>query len=135
MTVVDASVAAKWFLPGEPLSSEARAVLHEIRDDPRGFLVPELFMNELLAVLARMHGVTAADVAEAISLVEALGLHRVANGHDLLATAAELAVDWGLSGYDATYVALARLVGGAWLTADRRAANRVRDRKLVRILG
>ena len=56
MTVVDASVAAKWFLPGEPLSSEARAVLHEIRDDPRGFLVPELFMNELLAVLARMHG-------------------------------------------------------------------------------
>lgn len=135
MTVVDASVAAKWFLPGEPLASEARAVLHAIRDEPREFLVPELFMNELLAVLARMHGVTAADVAEAISLVEALGLHRVANGHELLATAAGLAVDWGLSGYDATYVALARLVGGAWLTADRRAASRVRDRKLVRILG
>ena len=135
MTIVDASVAAKWFLPGEPLASEARAVLYEIRDDPRGFLVPELFMNELLAVLARMHGVTAVDVAEAISLVEALGLHRVANGHELLASAAELAVDWGLSGYDATYVALARLAGGAWLTADRRAANRVRDRKLVRILG
>ena len=30
MTVVDASVAAKWFLPGEPLASEARAVLYEI---------------------------------------------------------------------------------------------------------
>ncbi|MBY0276610.1 hypothetical protein K2Z84_14820 [Candidatus Binatia bacterium] len=71
----------------------------------------------------------------AISLVEALGLHRAANGHELLATAAKLAVDWGLSGSDATYVALARLVGGAWLTADRRAAVRVRERKLVRILG
>ncbi len=92
-------------------------------------------MNELLAVLARMQGVSAAEVAEAIALVEALGLHRVANGHELLATAAELAVEWGLSGYDATYVALARLVGGSWLTADRRAASRVRNRRLVRILG
>lgn len=135
MTVLDASVAAKWFLPDEALATEARDVLHAIGDDPRAFIVPELFMNELLAVLARMPGVTAADVAEAISLVESLGLHRVANGHDLLATAAELSVDWGLSGYDATYVALARLVRGTWLTADRRAAARVRERKLVRILG
>ena len=68
-------------------------------------------------------------------LIEALGLHRVANGHELLATAARLAVDWGLSGYDATYVALASLLGGTWLTADERAAKRVRTRKLVRILG
>lgn len=135
MTVVDASVAAKWFLPEEPLAEEARAVLHAIGNDPREFIVPELFMTELLAVLARMRGVTATDVTRAISLIESLGLHRVANGHDLLATAAELAVDWGLSGYDATYVALARLVKGTWLTADRRAAARVRERKLVRILG
>ena len=70
-----------------------------------------------------------------MTVVDALGIHRVANGHELLATAAALAVDWVLSGYDATYVALAKLVGGSWLTADRRAAGRVRERRLVRILG
>ncbi len=135
MTVVDASVAVKWFLPEELLAEEARAVLHAIADAPREYVVPELFMTELLAVLARMRGVTTADVTDALSLVESLGIHRVANGHELLATAAALAVDWGLSGDDATYVALAKLVGGSWLTADRRAAGRVRERRLVRILG
>lgn len=64
-----------------------------------------LFMTELLAVLARMRGVTTADVTEALSLVESLGTHRIANGQELLVTAAALAVDWGLSEYDATYVA------------------------------
>jgi hypothetical protein len=37
--------------------------------------------------------------------------------------------------YEATRVALAKLVGGSWLTADRHAAGRVRERRLVRIPG
>lgn len=134
MTVLDASVAVKWFVDGEPLVREARSVLLTIQDDPRGFVVPELFMNEVLAVLARMPGATTEQVAEALQLLAALGLHRVANGHDLLATAARFAVGWGLSGSDATYVALADLVGGQWLTADERALKRVRKRGLARLL-
>lgn len=135
MTVVDASVAVKWFTDDEPLAAEAQTILEAIQEKPRDFAVPELFMNEVLAVLARSPGATGRQVGEALGLIEALGLHRVANGHELLATAARLAVDWGLSGYDATYVALASLLGGTWLTADERAAKRVRTRKLVRILG
>jgi predicted nucleic acid-binding protein len=133
--VLDASVAVKWFVDGEPLVAEARGVLHQIADDPRSYVVPELFMNELLAVLARSPGAKADEVAEALSLVETLGLHRVGNGHELLDTAARVAIEWGLSGYDAVYVSLAKLVDGAWLTADRRAADRVRKRSLVRVLG
>ena len=60
---------------------------------------------------------------------------RVANGHELLASAAEIAIEWRLSGYDATYLALATLAGGTWLTADGRAAKRVKQRGLVRVLG
>ena len=135
MIVLDASVALKWFVPSEPLAAEAAGVLDEIAADPRPYAVPELFMNELLAVLPRLPGVTTDGVASALSLVESLGLARIGNGHDLLAAAAGFACDWGLSGYDATYLAAAALGNGVWLTADARAARRVPRRHLVRVLG
>ena len=134
ITVVDASVALKWFVADEPLVDEAARVLDEIERDPSPYLVPELFMNELLAVLCRLPG-RPAKVQEAMALVEALGLTRVGNGHDLLARAADLAGRWRLSGYDAVYVALAASCDGVWLTADARAARRVDRPNLVRLLG
>lgn len=135
MIVVDASVAIKWFVAGEPLVEEAESVLAEIQEDPSNYVVPDLFMNELLAVLCRLPGSTPARVKEALSLVEALGMSRIGNGHELLALAAEFAGRWRLSGYDALYVALASLVGAQWLTADARAARRIRNSDLVVLLG
>ena len=135
MIVVDASVAIKWFVSGEPLVEEAERVLAEIQEDPSRYLVPDLFMNELLAVLCRLPGSTPSRVKEALALVEALGMRRIGNGHELLASTADLADRWKLSGYDALYVALASLVGGEWLTADARAARRIRDGDLVVLLG
>jgi predicted nucleic acid-binding protein len=67
--------------------------------------------------------------------VEELGIPRVGNGHELMRAAAGVPCDWGLSGYDATYVALAQLTGGKWLTADARAAKKVRRSSLVTLLG
>ena len=135
MIVVDASVAIKWFVAGEPLVEEAERVLGEIQEDPSSYVVPELFMNELLAVLCRLPGSTPSRVKQALALVEALGMRRIGNGHELLALAAELAGRWRLSGYDALYVALASLVGAQWLTADARAARRVESSDLVALLG
>ena len=60
---------------------------------------------------------------------------RVGNGHELLALAAAFAGRWGLSGYDAVYVALASLAEGVWLTADERAVRRIGRNKLARLLG
>ena len=135
MTVLDASVALKWFVEDEPLVDEARTVLDAIGEDPAPYAIPELFMNELLAVLARLPGANAERVQKALDLVESLGLARIGNGHELLAAAAGFACDWGLSGYDAVYVALASLTSGVWLTADARAAAKVRRKGLVCLLG
>ncbi len=132
--MLDASVALKWFVRSEPLAERARLVLDEIEHDPRPYLVPELFFNEVLAVLSRLPDVTKPQLCEALSLLESLGFARAANGHELLATAAEFSVVWGLCGYDAVYVALAALTDGVWLTADGRAARRIRRRRLVRVL-
>ena len=135
MIVVDASVALKWFVNDEPLAEEAGSVLTEIERDPGPYLVPDLFMNELLAVLCRLPESCPSKVQEALALVEALGMTRVGNGHELLALAADFAGRWRLSGYDAVYVALAALSNGVWLTADARAARRVGRSNLVRLLG
>ena len=135
MIVVDASVAIKWFVTDEPLVVEAGQVLAEIERDPSLYLVPELFMNELLAVLCRLPASQPSRVKDALALVEALGLTRVGNGHELLALAADFAGRWGLSGYDAVYVALAALAGGVWLTADDRAVRRIGRSNLARLLG
>ena len=120
MIVLDASVAIKWFVRDEPLTAEAGQVLDAIELDPSPYSVPDLFMNELLAVLCRLPASRPAQVQEALALVEALGITRVGNGHELLALAADFASRWKLSGYDAVYVALAALSDGAWLTADAR---------------
>lgn len=135
MIVVDASVAIKWFVTGEPLVDEAAQILDQIGRDPTRYGVPDLFMNELLAVLCRLPGSQPAKVQEVLSLVEALGMARVGNGHELLALAADFASRWRLSGYDAVYVALAALSDGVWLTADARAARRVSESRLVHLLG
>lgn len=135
MIVLDASVALKWFVDGEPLVNEARDVLVDIEHDPAPYLVPDLFMAELLAVLARVPRMSRRRLQETIGLIESLGLARVGNGRELLAKAADFACRWRLSGYDALYVALAALVGGTWLTADGQAARRIPRRKLVTVLG
>lgn len=135
MIVVDASVAIKWFVNSEPLVEEAGRVLGQIEANPARYMVPELFMNELLAVLCRLPGSTPSKVKEALSLVEALGMTRVGNGHELLSLAVDFAARWRLSGYDAVYLALASLTGSEWLTADARAVKRVANKDLVSLLG
>jgi predicted nucleic acid-binding protein len=51
--VMDASVAAKWFLPpsGEPLSAEARNLLSTYADGRVRFAVPDLFWAECANIL------------------------------------------------------------------------------------
>ena len=114
----------------KPHRSSTRSELN-----PSEFVVPDLFMNELLAVLCRLPERRTSMVREPSVLVEALGIARIGNGHEFLARAADLAGRWRLSGCDAVYVALAELTGGAWLTADVRAARRVAMPGLVQVLG
>lgn len=134
MIVLDASVALKWFAPGEPRARQALKVLDEVERAPSQFLVPDIFMAECLAVLCRMHGATVEKVQEAVDLLETLGMSRIAVGHEVLQLAARYALEWKLSGYDAVYVALASLSDATWLTADERAARRVKSSGLARVL-
>ncbi len=125
LQILDASVAIKWFVVDEAGSSEALEILDQVRDAPSHFAVPELFFNEMLAVLARLVGNDRNALREYLDALQDLGLARIGNGREILSRAAELACRHGLSGYDAVYAATAQLTTGCWLTADIRAHRKI----------
>lgn len=102
--VLDASVAAAWFLPDE----DPRAVTILDRIDTDAALVTTLFRHEMRHLLLsaergkRLHS---RQVGEAISILGALDLTEkgVRDESEVL----DLARKYGLSGYDAVYFALA----------------------------
>lgn len=134
LQIVDASVAIKWFVPDEAGHAEALRILDEVRDDPARFAVPELFFNEMLAVLARLLGDDPASLRGYLDALQDLGFERIGNGRELLARAADLACTHGLTGYDAIYAASAQLVGGHWLTADAKAHKKIQRLRISKVV-
>jgi predicted nucleic acid-binding protein len=134
LQILDASVAIKWFVPAEAGRREALAILDEVRDAPARFAVPELFFEEMLAVLIRLASPDAPLVHEYLDGLQDLGLARFGNGRELLHCAADVACSLGVTGYDAIYLATAKLTGGCWLTADARAHRKVRDVRLAKLV-
>jgi predicted nucleic acid-binding protein len=132
--VLDASVAIKWFVEGETGRADAIDLLDRIRDDPSTFVVPELFFNEMLAVLARLVGSDGATLRGHLEALQDLGMERVGNGRELIARASGIASRYRLSGYDSIYAACADLTGGCWLTADLRAHRRIQHLRISRVV-
>ena len=133
LIIIDASIAIKWFVLEEIKRDEAISVLDEIQISPQNFAVPELFFNEMLAVLCRLLD-DSKEIKKYLNILESLGFYRIGNGSELLGTAAQLAVKYRLTGYDAVYAASAKLVNGSWLTADLKAHKRIAGLHISRVL-
>jgi predicted nucleic acid-binding protein len=137
--VVDASVAAKWVLPGddEPFREEALAVLHRFTEGEIAVLVPGLFWPELGNILwkaTRSRRIDPAHATGALSAVQAFGFPTFASD-DLIDDALQLAVATGRTVYDSTYVAAALRHNALFITADERLVNALGSRVPVRWLG
>lgn len=134
MEILDASVVVKWFVrEGEHGLDAADEVLHQVILEPDRFAAPELILYELHAALCRRRG-RRQDVDECMRAYLSLGVQRVVSDERLLADATALAFSRRLSAYDAAYAALARHLGGCWLTFDRPAYDRVAPLGLARLL-
>ena len=121
--IVDASVAVRWFLKDES-HPNADAVLQRLIDSPESFAVPELFCFEVYAVLSRVHP-SAQDVfIKGMIPILNSGIFRQPMTESLAMDAARF-VKKGLTGYDATYAALAAEMKGRWLTFDQKAHKRL----------
>lgn len=125
--ILDASVAVKWFFLEEPLRENALDVRAHLVQRPQDFLVPSLFYTELLHVLVKKSHGDFDFVSQSIDVVLRLGIRSGSLSSDGFSRAVRLTCN-GLSGYDATYAALAVENKGKWVTADLKALKKVESR-------
>ena len=137
--VVGASVAAKWTSPEivEPLADRADRFLRAYVEGTVQVVVPDLFWIEIGNFLWK-----AAKRGEITAVLARRGLEAMLNrdfptvpSRAVLPEALKIAVDFGRTVYDNTYVALAVATGNELLTADERMVNALGSRFPVRWLG
>jgi len=137
--VVDASVGAKWTSPGtiEPLADRADRFLRAYVNGSFRILVPDLFWIEIANFLWK-----AAKRGEITAVLAGHGLETILNrdfptvpSRAILPEALKIAVDFGRTVYDSTYVALAVAARTELITADERLVNALGSRFPVRWLG
>ncbi len=137
--ILDASVAAKWFLPAaqEPLAIEAQRILKEYATGETDFAVPDLFWPELGNIYWKAVWQGRIHAAQATAALTAMSKHRIPTHptEPLLDGALALAISHDRPVYDCIYLALAILTRKSLLTADERLANALAARFPIRWLG
>jgi predicted nucleic acid-binding protein len=137
--VLDASVAAKWFLPGEELEEKARALLADAQRRAEMFYAPDVVWAEVASAIAN------GTLGRSARLTEMEAEHgiddwlltdiEITESRTLLPAAFRLTRQHGIALYDALYVALAQQLGVPLITADGRLHARLSYLPGVRWLG
>jgi predicted nucleic acid-binding protein len=122
--VVDASVVLGWLLR-EPLPEGHRRVLAEHVSGAAPAVAPELLSYEVANVLARSAGLSAAAARAGYQRFTALEIETFSLSDQEYQSALDLALAHRITVYDASYLALARVLGARFATADRRLADRI----------
>jgi predicted nucleic acid-binding protein len=117
--VVDTSVCIKYFI-ADPLTAKVNHLFGHLANPQTEIYVPDLFYIECANALwkyvrARMY--TAAEVQVDLATLKAFPL-RVVSTTDLMVDAVTIGLTYGISAYDASYVALSQQVGATLLTLD-----------------
>ena len=137
--VLDASVAAKWFLPGasEPLAAEAAQLLKAYATGRLRLLVPDLFWPEFGNIMWKAVRQGRLSRASAEQVIISLGERKLSTAPTapLLKDAFTIAATFERSVYDSIYIALAVTANLPLVTADERLANALAARFPIRWLG
>lgn len=131
MIVVDASVAALWFL-GQPKSERARSLLRIDAD----LVAPELIIAEVADVAFKLGRAGHVPAGKAKAMAEGVGpvLTRIAPMAPLAGRAFDLSQALGHPAYDCFYVALGEAHDAPLATFDERLASRMRDAGYERLI-
>jgi predicted nucleic acid-binding protein len=135
--VIDASVAAKWFLPDEPFSATALELLRRATAGTTDFIVPDLFFSECGNILwkaARRKRLSVDETVAAIQVIEELQPLTVPAA-GLLEDTLQIARNYDRTFYDSLYLAVAARQQTYLVTADEKLANATAAHLPVKWLG
>jgi len=124
--VLDASVAVKWYV-----KEDMRDIALRLRDHFVSELVdleaPSLILYELGNALRHHPGSTATECAEAVKQLQNIGMVFHELDGKLIDLAANLAYEEKITFYDAVYLALAKDLHTALITADVSLRDQIRE--------
>jgi predicted nucleic acid-binding protein len=119
--VIDASVVIKAYVP-EILSEKAEEVMSRVADGELVLLAPDLLYSETGNILwkkRRLHELTLAEADEIVDAIIALPI-RIEASRPVMPLAVAIAMQSGITVYDAMYVAVARIYETRMITADKK---------------
>ncbi len=130
--VLDTSVVLKWFSEfGENDLPQAVQLRHALLDGSVSFTVPELLFYELSNALRYNPLLSSKDVQEALDSVIDMGFTVKGVDKRVMAEAISLAFRYGVTVYDAYFLALSRIERKPLIIADYKFAERVKASKEI----
>lgn len=129
--VVDASVVAKWFVQEEE-TENALLLRNDYLKGKTVIACPDLLGYEVLNALRYKPSFGEKDLNEVASALRKYSFlsYPILN-HGLADQAIKVAMKYGLSIYDSSYIAVANELDSTLYTADRKLVEKVNDTKLV----
>lgn len=133
MYVLDASVILKWFLQEE--DSEKAIALKDAHSRGESFLIiPDLAIYEIANSLRYKPEFSSAEINRCCHALFDLDIDIVAPLPDLINPTTDLARQKEITFYDASYIALAVILGLQFITADEKLYNKTKDITSVHLL-
>ncbi len=131
--VVDASVAAKWFVP-EPDSDKAVTLRNRHIEGGLTLMAPDLLVYEVANALVYHPEITVEDLRDDLEALFMIDVELVPPSSELVSSIAEKARLSAVSVYDSSYLMLAEVTATNMVTADRRLYDKVKDEGRVFLL-
>lgn len=131
--VLDTSVVLKWFTE-ENYSETALKIREGFYKGLHGIVEPDLLLYEFSNAMRYNPNYSPEDVNKAVESLFELQIDVVAPTLEVLRNASELARKYGITVYDAVFVALAKSIEAEFVTADEKLYNKVKELKFVRFI-
>ena len=131
--VLDASVVLKLFLE-EEYTDLVELLLEKFQENNFKIYVPQIFFFEIVNVLKTKSATSSKDVVKVINNIFKLNFISQKADQKLLLKANYYAQKYNLSIYDASYVALAKILGVNLITTDNKLVKKI-NLKFVKFLG
>ena len=126
MFIIDASVVIKWFIEEED-SIKAILLKNEHIQGKTILIAPDLLIYEVANVLMISKIFTPSEIKKCLQDLYELEIDLITPSIDIILTATELAIDKGISIYDASYIALAKELDAKFITADEKLATALNE--------